>query len=70
MVRELARELQPDDINYYEWAGLSTDDKPTKGCTGSLFIEVDTGKAYFFDEESGDWIEAGTAFSGSTGGES
>lgn len=71
MIRELVRELQPDDINYYEWAGLSTDEpKPMKGCTGSVFFEVDTGKAYFFDEVSGEWIEAGSASSGSTGGES
>lgn len=38
-------------------AGLSTDDKPTAGiATGSDFTEVDTGKVFFFDEES-DWVE-------------
>jgi len=70
MVRQIVKSLQPDDINYYELAGLSTDTKPTNCCTGSVFFEVDTGKAYFFDEVSGDWTEAGSAFPGSTGGES
>ena len=38
-------------------AGLSTDTKPTAGiATGSDFTEVDTGKVFFFDEES-DWVE-------------
>lgn len=42
---------------YYEYAGLSTDDKPTDSdiCTGSLFIEVDTGDVYAFDEEGAEW---------------
>lgn len=41
-----------------EFAGLSTDEKPTEGISnGSSFIEMDTGKTYFFDEESSSWIE-------------
>ena len=67
MVRMLVRELQNDDVNYYEWAGLSLDDKPLKGCTGSLFIEVDTGKAYMYDEVGATWYEVGG--SDSTGGD-
>lgn len=59
MIRILVREPQLDDIHYVELAGLSTDDKPTKYATGSLFLEVDTGDVYFFDEESKDWIKAG-----------
>lgn len=60
MVREIVKKLQNDDINYYEFSGLSTDTKPTSSiATGSVFIEVDTGAAFFFDEESGEWIEAG-----------
>ena len=51
-----------DNGNVTNYAGLSTDTKPTEGlATGSFFMEVDTSKAYFFDEESGDWIEAGGA---------
>ena len=45
---------------YLELAGLSTDAKPTEGIlTGSIYIEIDTSKAYFFDEESTTWMEAG-----------
>ena len=40
--------------------GLSTDTKPTtKVSNGSCFIEMDTGKAYFFDAENSEWLEAG-----------
>ncbi len=55
MVRQIVKSLQPDDINYYELAGLSTDTKPINCCTGSLFTEVDTGDVYAFDEVSGEW---------------
>lgn len=48
--------------NLINYAGLSTDTKPTENlATGSFFLEVDTSKAYFFDEVSGNWIEAGGA---------
>jgi len=42
-------------------AGRSTETKPTGGkiATGSTYIEVDTGKAYFYDEVGAQWIEAG-----------
>lgn len=43
-------------VNYIEAAGLSTDTKPTDGiATGSLFLEVDTGDFYAFDEDGGTW---------------
>lgn len=38
--------------------GLSTDSKPTDCGNGSVFIEMDTGKAYFFNAAAGVWIEA------------
>lgn len=39
--------------------GISTDSKPTEGIgNGSCFIEMDTGKGYFFDAENGEWHEA------------
>ena len=41
---------------YREYAGLHNDTKPTEGVeTGSLFLEVDTGDVYAFDEAGGQW---------------
>ena len=59
MVRILVREPQLDDIHYVELAGLSTDDKPTGWATGSVFLEVDTGDAYLYDEVSANWNKVG-----------
>lgn len=48
------------DKHYIEAAGLSTDAKPTNDLvTGSLYMEVDTGKVYAFDEVGGTWNEIG-----------
>ena len=53
MVREITKKLQNDDVNYYEFAGKSTDTKPVHNIgTGSLFLEVDTGEWYAFNEEA------------------
>lgn len=43
--------------------GLSTDDKPEDAGNGSCFIEMDSGKIYFFDASDGGdgWIEWGGA---------
>ena len=46
-----------------ELRGLSTDEKPTEleGYTidnGSTFVEIDTGKLYFYDLENQLWKEA------------
>ena len=43
--------------------GLSTDTKPTKRGNkiignGATFIEIDTGKIYFYDLENEQWKEA------------
>lgn len=60
MIRVLEKKLQNDDVNYYEFAGLSTDTKPeTNVCTGSVFIEVDTGDVYLFDESEPEWNKVG-----------
>lgn len=38
--------------------GLSTDIKPTTGVgNGSCFIEMDTGKVYFFNAAGNAWVE-------------
>lgn len=43
--------------NYY---GKSTDEKPTRTVlNGRAFIEIDTGKIYFFDEDAKEWVEWG-----------
>lgn len=42
---------------YMEYAGLSTDTKPTNCATGSIFVEVDTGKVYFFNSVGSTWVE-------------
>jgi hypothetical protein len=37
----------------YEFRGLSTDKKPTERVgNGSIFIEMDTGKVFMFDEQN------------------
>ena len=38
----------------YEIVGLSTEEKPMTVGVGSLFLELDTGKMYYFD---GTWKE-------------
>lgn len=43
-----------------EFRGLSTDTKPTDNViNGSSFIEIDTGKIYFFDAIGVQWLEWG-----------
>jgi hypothetical protein len=61
MVRMLVREPQNDDIHYVELAGLSTDEKPTGFATGSLFMEVDTGDVFLYNEDSSQWVKVGGA---------
>jgi hypothetical protein len=57
MVRTNVRKETPDGVFYMEMAGLSSDDKPTDGpiATGSLFMEVDTGDVYAYDEDGSEW---------------
>lgn len=59
MIRILVDVVYEDNKHYIEAAGLSTDSKPTAGIvTGSVFVEVNTGKAYLFDETGdGTWNE-------------
>lgn len=58
MVRIIKAEGVTADKQYIEAAGLYTDTKPLTGVvTGSLFLEVDTGDVYAFDEvtNGGEW---------------
>ena len=42
----------------YEYRGLSTDVKPLEEAgNGSVFIEMDTGKVFMFDEQNKVWKE-------------
>ena len=60
MIRNLVENSFTGEKKYIEAAGLSTDSKPTSGIvTGSVFIEVNTGKVFLFDEASGSWQEVG-----------
>lgn len=53
MVRLLVDRQFDDDQHYIEAVGLSTDTKPENNIvTGSSFVEVNTGKAYLFDESA------------------
>ena len=57
MVRVLVYRAFAQGKMYVEYAGLSSDTKPTAGIvTGSKFKEVDTGIEYAFDEMSVTWI--------------
>lgn len=52
-----ANNIASTNETYY---GLSTDSKPTTGVgNGSIFIEMNTGKAYFFNAAGSAWIEVG-----------
>ena len=43
---------------YNEFAGTSSETKPTRGVgMGSIFTEVDTGDVYFFNETTGLWVK-------------
>ena len=56
--------VKPDgDYVSVELRGLSTDEKPTMldekiVDNGSIFIEIDTQKIYFYDLENEEWKEA------------
>ena len=46
--------------NYFEFEGLSTDDKPTEDvAVNSKFYELDTKDEYYFD--GSDWQKVGGA---------
>lgn len=58
-------EITPGQI-FRAYAGKSTDEKPgdddqATQRTGNVFIEIDTGLTYFYDEEEEDWILPGAS---------
>lgn len=57
-MRELVHRPITNAVTYVEISGDSTETKPTAGIAdGSIFVESNTGKVYFFNEKSGDWVE-------------
>ena len=58
------RKSNEKEYNTVELRGLSTDAKPTQlnedqyVDNGSVFIEIDTGKIFFYDLDSTTWKEA------------
>ena len=57
-MRELVYRPITNDVAYVEISGDADDTKPTAGIAdGSIFLESDTGKVFFFNEKSGDWVE-------------
>jgi hypothetical protein len=45
------------DETFVKYRGKSTDTKPTDCPNGSEFLEIDTGKTYFFDGAGETWID-------------
>jgi hypothetical protein len=59
-MRALVENKFSDNKKYVELYGTSSDSKPTTGIvTGSVFVEVDTGKCYLFNEDASAWVEVG-----------
>lgn len=45
-------------LSQIEGSCLKADTKPTAGiANGSIMVEVDTGKVFFFNEGAGTWVE-------------
>jgi hypothetical protein len=58
---DIIKNTEEGQILYGELRGVSTATKPTtingmKIGNGSVFIETDTQKIYFFDEENQEWL--------------
>lgn len=69
MIRSKRVNAYSDNAVLNEYYGLSTDTKPTENvATGSVFIEVDTGATFLYDEEGEDWTEVQSGSSGGGGG--
>lgn len=59
-MRALVENKFSDNKKYVELYGTSSESKPTTGIvTGSVFVEVNTGKVFLFNEDSSAWVEMG-----------
>ena len=56
-IRTITEKNLIEGPTYVEMAGLHDDTKPTGTAfaTGSLFLEVDTGDLYAYDEDGSEW---------------
>lgn len=49
--------INPHDMFYHEYHGLSDDTKPKDGVpNGSKYTEIDTGVVNYFDADADDWV--------------
>lgn len=47
-----------NNLEYMEGVCLSTDSKPTDGvANGSILVEMNTGKVFFYNEAGSAWVE-------------
>lgn len=46
-----------NDRMIMHYRGLSGDTKPDAPPNGSDFLEIDTGKTWYYDADSGEWID-------------
>ena len=61
-----ARPVVTGQVTYFEFSGLHDDTKPTNGVsTGSLFLEVDTGDVYAYNEAGETWLKIAALGGGS-----
>ena len=69
MVRVLKSQIIEGNVSYIEAAGLSTDTDtmPENVATGSLFLEVDTGDVYSYDETGSEWYKIAALLVGDSG---
>lgn len=59
-MRALVENKFSDNKKYVELYGTSSDSKPTTGIVmGSVFVEVNTGKVFLFNEDTSAWVEMG-----------
>lgn len=57
-ITKIGTDIKDKNNSILEVIGLSTDTKPTENISnGSIFIEMDTGKIYFYDKENTQWRE-------------
>ena len=62
MVRIIEEKFLAVGLHYYKFAGKTGDTKPVADdiCTGSQYLDIQTGKTYYYDEAGttgNEWID-------------